>query len=107
MASHDDRISPMGFIATNHVIKRIKTRMGVPKRAVMRAMEKAYEQGQRSGDFKGQFRIYLDEIKANDGPANEVIVHNGFVFLICIEPNERERILTGWVIPNEHKQRGV
>ena len=97
----------MGFVATKHVIKRIRGRMGVPKRAAMRAMEKAYDQGQRSGEFRGQFRAYLDEIKANDGPATDVIVHNGFLLLICEEPERQDRILTGWVIPNEHKQRGI
>lgn len=80
--------------------------MGVPKRAVMRAMEKAYENGKRSECFKGQFRVYLDEIKVNDGPANEVIIYNNFLFLMHIEEDRADRFLTGWVIPNEHKQRG-
>ena len=107
MTSHDDRTSPLGFVITKHVIKRIRARMGIPKRAVMRAVEKAYKEGQRSGEFRGQFRAYLDEMKANDGPANEVIVFNGFVFLICEEQEKEDRILTGWVVPNEHRQRGI
>lgn len=107
MTSHDDRTSPLGFVITKHAIKRMTARMGIPKRAVMRAVEKAYKEGQRSGEFRGQFRAYLDEMKANDGPANEVIVFNGFVFLICEEQEKEDRILTGWVVPNEHRQRGI
>ncbi len=106
MTSHKDRTSPLGFVVTRHVVKRIRTRMGIPKRAVMRTMEKAYKEGQRSGEFRGQFRAYLDEIKANGGAANEVIVFNNFLFLIYEEEGSKTQILTAWVIPSEHKQKG-
>jgi len=101
--SHEARTSKLGFTATKHVIRRVRRRMGLPKKAVLKEIEKAYNHGRRAKSFCGAFREYLDDIIANDGPANKVIVHGTFLFLICETTGCDDRILTGYHVPPEHR----
>jgi hypothetical protein len=49
--NHGDRTSRLGFTATKHVVRRIRRRMGLPKKAVLKEIEKVYLYGKRETAF--------------------------------------------------------
>ena len=100
--NHEERTTE-DFVATKHAIKRLRQRMGLPKRAVMRVLKKAFAEGHDSSEYKGMFGLFLDKIKANAGPATKVLVHQDFLYIIYQSEGRRDRILTAYHIPPEFR----
>jgi len=101
---HEERTSDLGFVATKHVVRRVRRRMGLPKRAVIGEIEKAYKYGRRIEEFSGRFREHLDSIRSNKRGANKIIVYRNFMFLINERPDRNDRILTAYHVPQEYRR---
>lgn len=94
------RSSPLGFTATKHAIKRIRGRMGLPKRAAMRAIERAVENGSPASAYTCEFGEFLLNIESNNAhPADRTITHDKYIFLFA-----EDRVITVLHIPPEYRK---
>ena len=66
---------------TNHSRKRIRKRMGIPKKAVKRQAELALERGYSHSETKSNLKKYLNRIYLSHKTANNLKVYNNHVFL--------------------------
>jgi len=66
---------------TKHAEKRVRQRIGLPKKSVESHIELVFEYGLQSKDFSGSFKRYLDKFYFSRGSANKAILYNGFIYL--------------------------
>jgi hypothetical protein len=84
-----------GLRVSGHAAKRIRERLGLPKRAILRAVEKAWREGLDHLKAGGPLRAYLDGLVADD-PAYKVLkVHGGAVFIFGADGT----VVTCWPLP--------
>lgn len=84
---------------TNHALRRCRERMGVPKKAVIRMVEKAFEVGKCHSDFSGSFSRYLDSIFLKERNANNMRVYNGHLFIFA-----GDTLITAWPVPSKYRK---
>jgi hypothetical protein len=85
--------------ASNHASKRIRQRLGLPKKAVEKLVKEALEQGLRREDTTAQLRKYIDsKIIPNGGIG---IVYNQRLFIFN---STEDTLITVWTLPNTLKE---
>lgn len=74
---------------TRHGSKRIKSRMGLPKKAVDRQFKLALERGKYQKDLKGQLAKYGTKIAlAIDNHPHSIVMYNGYTFIYGMRDGE-------------------
>jgi len=88
---------------TRHGEKRVRERVGVPKRAVGRRAEAARQKGLKHEDAQGSLRKYLDTLYMA-GNADEIRIYAGYIYIFC-----GGRLITCLVLPREfcRRKRGI
>ena len=66
---------------TNHSKKRIKERVGIPKKSAERQAKLALERGFSHNETKGRLNKYLSKIYLSHNTGNNLKVYNNHVFL--------------------------
>lgn len=86
----------MSVEITRHAVKRVRQRLGVPKKTAEKLAEQAWEDGKRVGEFSGRMRRYLDWVVLHREEARKATlrVHNKYLFVFrdgCL--------ITAWLLP--------
>ena len=68
---------------TRHAEKRIRERSGIPKRAIKRSAQLAFDTGYRHSETKGRLREFLDAVYLREGTANNMRVFGDKVYVFC------------------------
>lgn len=68
---------------TYHGVKRVRERLGLPKNAVMRNLDKALKYGVPREYIHGPLRRYIDALYYQYETANNLRVYNRHVYVIC------------------------
>lgn len=68
---------------TKHGTKRARERLGIPKNAIKKNVERALKFGVPREDVFGPFRRYVDAIYHEYGTANNLRVYNRHIYIIC------------------------
>lgn len=79
---------------TQHGGKRVRERLGIPKKAVARMAELALAEGKRHSDFAGSMRRYLDSVFLEHRTANNMRVYAQHLFLF-----DGPSLITAWQLP--------
>jgi hypothetical protein len=90
----------MAATVTRHAERRVRERLGLPKRTVQKLADRALSEGSPYTDFSGAFRHYLNGVLMEGGNAENLRVFNQYLFLFA-----GERLITVWVLP--HRFRGI
>lgn len=69
------------MVVTNHAAKRLKQRLGLPKKAVLRIADKAYQEGWTHADARGRLKRYLDGLYLAEEKATDMRIHGNFIYL--------------------------
>lgn len=88
-----------GIQISVHAIQRVRKRCGIQKKAVPKLVREAMEQGRRHSDFSGKFCRYLDGVFLKEKSANNMRVHNGFLFLF-----RDQLLITAWPVPPQFRK---
>lgn len=83
---------------TNHGGKRVRERLGIPKKAVERMAALALSEGKRHADFAGSMRRYLDGVFLEHRSANNLRVYAQHVFVFS-----GEALITAWQLPAKYR----
>lgn len=89
---------PMPPKITKHAHKRIKQRLGLPKRAVERNAENAWNQGRKHKDYTGSFKRYLDSIFLRERTASEMRILNGYIYIFTADA-----LITVYIAPQRYR----
>lgn len=84
---------------TTHGGKRVRERVGIPKRAVARLAARAMADGAMHSQFTGSMKRYLDGIYMERGSANNMRILHGHLFLFA-----DERLVTCWALPERFRR---
>ena len=66
---------------THHANKRMRERVGIPKRAIDRYAENALDNGLTHADCKGSLKRYIDSLYFRNHDANNIRIYNGNVYI--------------------------
>lgn len=87
---------------TKHGEERVRERLGIPKKAVEREIERVMKYGRRRTEFKGPIRAYLDH-RFRMGIVfktyADVWVYGNNIYLISGE----QYLITAWPIPKKYR----
>lgn len=86
---------------TKHGAKRLKERCGVPKRAVQRNAQTAYEKGLSYENATGKLKKYIDS-KNESTQITDVRIWNGNVYVFF-----GEALLTVYPLPKKYTKREI
>ena len=86
--------------ATQHAARRIRERMGLPKKAVDDLVNRAYQDGVRHSELSGSLKRYIDGVYLRKERANEIRIYNQHVFLF-----QGSLLITVLELPNKYKRR--
>ena len=86
---------------TRHGEKRLKERCGVPKRAVQRNAQTAYEKGLNYENATGKLKKYIDS-KNESTQITDVRIWNGNVYVFF-----GEALLTVYPLPKKYTKREI
>lgn len=70
-------------VITRHARQRMRERLGLPKRAVQRHAQRAYDEGLHHGGVSGAAGRYLDALYFKNRCANDLRVYGEFVFVFA------------------------
>ena len=88
---------------TRHAERRIRERVGIPKKACRRAAAKAITQGIRRTDTEGGLRQYLDWLYfSKGGMASNIVVYGDKVYLF-----NDDTLITVMNIPTAHAKQAA
>ena len=73
----------MECIVSNHGADRIRERVGLPKKAVDKNVERAFEKGLKHGELSGGLRRFIDALYLEHRMANNIRIYCGMVYLFC------------------------
>jgi hypothetical protein len=73
----------LGVELTRHSEQRERKRCGVPKKAVARLAEIAFEKGLRHSETKGRLNRYITSLWGKNTMANNIRVYGDKVFIFC------------------------
>lgn len=66
---------------TNHAAKRVRQRLGIPKRAVPDMVQRAYDSGIEHATARGRLKRYLDKLYLEHMNASNMRVFGMFIYL--------------------------
>lgn len=78
---------------THHAERRVRQRLGLPRRAVYRAAIAAWEEGTARVHTRGRLRHYLDQQRIKGDPT-DFVVHAEVVWVF-----RGEVLVTAWPLP--------
>lgn len=81
---------------SRHGDKRVRERIGIPRKAVAKLSSEALAQGRGQNDFKGSFRKYLDWLGREYLTAP--LVHNGYIWIFS-----HDKLVTVYPVPNKFR----
>lgn len=84
---------------TQHGERRVRERLGVPKRAVARMAEKALTDGTSHSDYSGSFKRYLDGVFLEYKKANNMKVYSQHLFVF-----HDKTLITAWLLPSKYRK---
>lgn len=88
---------------TRHAVHRTRERVGIPKKAVPRAVEKAMTEGLRYEDTEGGLRRYLEYLYAKGGgAANNMRVYGGHIYMF-----HDDILITTLTVPAKHMKQAA
>lgn len=73
----------MDIIVSKHAEQRLKERCGLNKKSVQRITEKAFENGIRHRELKGNMRKWVDGLYLHEQKANNIRLYGDKAFLFC------------------------
>ena len=85
---------------TWHAKNRMKQRVGVPKRAVAKQADRAFENGITHGETTGTLRRYLDSIYLKEGVANNIRILDGRIYLFA-----GRKLITVYMLPPQFRKK--
>lgn len=87
---------------TRHAVKRIRQRLGLPKKAVEKLANEAWANGHNQGEYSGAMRRYLDWVILHREEAHKATlrVHDRYLFVF-----RDDTLITAWLLPNHLKNR--
>lgn len=86
------------MIVSEHGTKRVRARLGIPKKSVEREAERALTHGKSRHELSGSIRRYLDRLYHNEGGHGDFRIWNGSVFIF------RDGVLaTAWPLPGKFR----
>lgn len=68
---------------TSHAKKRLKKRLGLPKSALIKAAQTAFDVGVNHSDTKGSAKRYLTHLFFKNKTATNLRVYGDFVYVFC------------------------
>ena len=71
------------IVMTSHGVKRSKERVGLPKRALERNAEKAFENGLKHSELSGSIKRYVDALYLRYEKAGNIRIYCGKVYIFC------------------------
>ena len=84
---------------TNHAKTRIKSRTGIPTKAMKKMVRRAYERGIKVEDTDGELREYCQSKRIKKhGRRTDIRIHGGFVYIF-----DGMALLTAYQIPQEYR----
>ena len=83
---------------TRHGERRVRGRLGLPKRAVEAAAERAWTDGYPRRRFTGSIRRYLDKVAAREATDRALRVHGGALYVFDPAGN----LVTAWALPAKY-----
>lgn len=86
------------IIVTKHAEKRIRKRLGVPRSAVDKIVELAWNIGLKHSDIKGSLKRYLDSVYFKECSVNNIRVYRDFLFLFS-----SNRLVTVFLLPGKYR----
>lgn len=90
----------MTILLSEHGEKRVKQRIGLPKKAARKLALRAIAEGARREQFTGSMRLYLDqEYRLKGGAADNMRVLNGYLFVFS-----GEMLITCWLLPEKFRR---
>ena len=75
----------MAITITNHGVKRLRQRLGIPKKSCYRTAQKAFDCGIKSSDVKGEAYNFLRRTALKNISTNNVIVYGKFLYVFSNE----------------------
>jgi len=88
---------------TRHAEQRTRERVGIPKKAVRRAADKAIAQGVKRTDTGGGLRRYLDWLYwRGNGAANNITVYGDKIYLFS-----DDTLITVLNMPSAYKKQAA
>jgi len=81
---------------SKHAEKRIRKRLGIPRKAVPRFIEEAQSKGTPLKDFKGRVKRFYDAISITYKAGNQTFSYRDYVFIV-----QDSMLVTVYPIPNQ------
>lgn len=73
---------------TRHGSKRIKSRMGIPKKAVDRQFKLALSKGKYQSDLKGRLAKWGTKVSLSQQVPHSIVLYNAHAFIYATKDNE-------------------
>lgn len=73
---------------TRHGSKRVKSRMGIPKKAVDRQFKLALDKGKQQKDLKGNLAKWGAKIALSQNNPHSIALYNGHAFIYAKKDDE-------------------
>lgn len=86
-------------VVTNHAKERTKQRAGLPKRAVEKNAERAFDEGLKHSELGGSLRRFVDSLYFQHRTANNIRIYCGNVYLFC-----GQRLVTVISLPQKYRK---
>ncbi len=80
---------------SKHGWKRLKQRMGLPKKILEKKVYEAFEKGVRFDNACGRVKRYIYKTYCGNKHLGNIRIHGGFIFLF----DNRDTLVTVWTIP--------
>ncbi len=85
---------------STHAKKRMKKRLGLPKKALLKMAQKVFDEGIRHKDLKGKAKKYCDYLFLSYETANNIRIYGEYVYLF----GHNNCMITTFEIPQQHKR---
>ena len=85
----------VSVVVTKHAMRRMKERMGLPRSAVQRTADRAWEHGTHHADANNRLgRKWLDAVYFKERKANQMRIYGEFLYLF-----RNRKLLTVLLVP--------
>lgn len=91
----------MSVTITEHAAKRMKERLGIPKKAHQRQAERAVDRGLKPSESKGDAKKLMDSRLFQYRKASNMKLYNGFVYVF-----HEDALLTVFELPKLKLKKG-
>lgn len=73
---------------TKHGGKRLKSRVGIPKKSIDRQFHLALDRGKYQKDLKGKLAKWGTKVALSQEVPHSIVLYNGHVFIYATQDNE-------------------